>query len=329
MIKRLPIFMLPLLVVALACNLSSTTSSNDDPIVLINEPAAAAEPTTVSDASAARGDDLQDTTIDTSTDAGDSQPANGQPSDSNPSVGSGGAGGPDDGAGPDWLNCVPTVAGLVPYQVQAGDTLFSIATRFGMTTADLAWRNCIEDPDRIIVGQTLYVMPTYTPTYNPPAPGNGGAPNGWTSYSVREGDTLALLARPTFTTVDTLIAHNNLSSPNNLAVGQQIYLPFDPIQGNNLMAPIPSRLTYELRSMGLCLAFEYPDPWRITGGSEVYNYTMEAGRGGLERYQFKFSFRALTNDEYITALTEQRNDPAVVGFNEHASYNVLTSTTGR
>ena len=64
--------------------------------------------------------------------------------------------------------------------VQPGETLFRIATRYGLTVADLAAANNLTDPSRIVVGQTL-TLPQQQPTTNnqqstinnpPPATGN-------------------------------------------------------------------------------------------------------------------------------------------------------------
>ena len=46
---------------------------------------------------------------------------------------------------------------VTTYTVQPGDTLASIAQRFGVSVADLATANGIEDPDRISVGQVLTI----------------------------------------------------------------------------------------------------------------------------------------------------------------------------
>ena len=43
------------------------------------------------------------------------------------------------------------------YTVQRGDTLFSIATRAGSDLSTVAAGNCITDPDRIEVGQVIFV----------------------------------------------------------------------------------------------------------------------------------------------------------------------------
>lgn len=44
-----------------------------------------------------------------------------------------------------------------PYIVQAGDTLTDIAARTSSTVQELVVRNCLDSPDAIFVGQTLYV----------------------------------------------------------------------------------------------------------------------------------------------------------------------------
>ncbi|MEP7286340.1 MAG: LysM domain-containing protein [Chloroflexota bacterium] len=64
--------------------------------------------------------------------------------------------------------CTPQV-GWVPYVVQQGDTLFSIARQVGLSVSALQAADCIANPAAIIVGQVIYVPPgslilTNTPT---------------------------------------------------------------------------------------------------------------------------------------------------------------------
>jgi LysM repeat protein len=68
----------------------------------------------------------------------------------------------------------PIPSGWVTYAIQSGDTMFSLARRFGLTVNDLAGANCIADPSNITAGQILYVPPGISVT---PAPiGTGIAP---------------------------------------------------------------------------------------------------------------------------------------------------------
>lgn len=69
--------------------------------------------------------------------------------------------------------CVPRTDWNSTYIIQPGDTLFAIATKFGLSLAALQTGNCIADANFIAAGQSLRVPappPTATPTEAPPAP---------------------------------------------------------------------------------------------------------------------------------------------------------------
>jgi len=54
----------------------------------------------------------------------------------------------------------PKVAAPQTYQVQDGDTIKTIAAKFGLTTDTVMWANDLETPDLISVGQQLLIPPT-------------------------------------------------------------------------------------------------------------------------------------------------------------------------
>jgi LysM repeat protein len=60
-------------------------------------------------------------------------------------------------------------AGWVIYYVQPGDTLYGIATAYGISTRQLMYANCLQS-ENIMVGQALYVPNV------PPYFGNPGQP---------------------------------------------------------------------------------------------------------------------------------------------------------
>lgn len=68
-----------------------------------------------------------------------------------------------------FSNCVPR-RDWPTYQVQPGDTLFSIARRAGIRLADLLLANCISDPNNLIAGLTLRVPPGSPILSGTPAP---------------------------------------------------------------------------------------------------------------------------------------------------------------
>lgn len=74
----------------------------------------------------------------------------------------------------------PSAPSTTTYIVQRGDTLFRIATRFGVTTAELAAANNLVNPALIYVGQVLTIpnagssVNLPNPTSAPPAAGGAG-----------------------------------------------------------------------------------------------------------------------------------------------------------
>ena len=99
--------------------------------------------------------------------------------------------------------------------VQRGETLFSIAHRYGSTVDAITHANGIRDPRQIYVGQRLTI---------PGSTGDLGATE-TLPYIVQVGDTLASIARHHLTTWQNLTQINGLLSPNAVYAGQIIKVP--------------------------------------------------------------------------------------------------------
>ncbi len=117
------------------------------------------------------------------------------------------------------LGPLPQDGGPLPqvgvHIVQRGETLFSIARRYGLTVDGVAHANGIPDPRQIYVGQRLVI------------PG-GEAENSageTVPYLIQAGDTLASISRRYHTTWQTLAQINGLISPNSIHAGQVIQVP--------------------------------------------------------------------------------------------------------
>jgi len=80
------------------------------------------------------------------------------------------------------------------YVVQPGDTLFAIATRFGLTVTDLALANGIRDPNYIHIGQQLVIPPPASSTAGAKHPAPFASVE-VSPYPVVQGQTLVVRIR--------------------------------------------------------------------------------------------------------------------------------------
>ena len=94
------------------------------------------------------------------------------------------------------------------YTVQSGDTLSSIAAKFGTSYQTLASLNGISNPNLIYVGQVLQVT--------------GSASTGSVYYTVRAGDTLSSIASRYNTSYQSIASLNGLANPNLIFAGQTL-----------------------------------------------------------------------------------------------------------
>jgi LysM repeat protein len=107
------------------------------------------------------------------------------------------------------------------YRVRPGDTLASIARRFGVSATDLAAVNKIRDPNQIQPGQVIE-LPGGSLTATPGDRSHAGV------YTVRRGDNLDAIAAKFGVEIGELIALNGIRNKNQIRVGQTIYVPGPP-----------------------------------------------------------------------------------------------------
>ncbi|MEM6821688.1 MAG: LysM peptidoglycan-binding domain-containing protein [Verrucomicrobiota bacterium] len=119
---------------------------------------------------------------------------------------------------------------VTTYQVQKGDTLSGIASRFGVSVTEIQNTNQLSST-MIRVGQNLSV-PGFTqaaaiaPTPAPkvPAP-RAEVVSANSRYQVAKGDTLWRIAKKFNTTPDQLVKLNGLKDPSKLKVGEVLTVP--------------------------------------------------------------------------------------------------------
>lgn len=132
------------------------------------------------------------------------------------------------------------------YTVVAGDTLLSIATRFGTTPEAISQLNSLADPNALTLGQKLLIPGTgaaastgtgSSATATSGATTGAATTGGTTTYTVQSGDTLGGIARQFGTTIAELVRLNNLTNPDALQVGQKLTVPGSGGSGGAVTVP--------------------------------------------------------------------------------------------
>ena len=121
------------------------------------------------------------------------------------------------------------------HTVRSGETLAEIAADHDTSVAALAYANRLADPDRILVGRRLTI------------PGGASASSTTSTYAVRSGDTLGLIAARRGTSVATLVQMNGLSNPNLIRIGQVLKVPVGG-GGSSVQSPAGGSTTHVVRS---------------------------------------------------------------------------------
>ncbi len=116
---------------------------------------------------------------------------------------------------------VSNVTPAATYSVVKGDSLSRIAAKYHITAAELAKANNLRLSTPLQIGHKLIIPGKPSAA---PAGGAETAPGGASTYTVRSGDSLKLIAKRSGTTVSALKSLNRLKS-DSVRVGQELRLP--------------------------------------------------------------------------------------------------------
>jgi len=118
------------------------------------------------------------------------------------------------------------------YIVQSGDTLNSIALRFGISADDLLSANDIPDPNALNIGQRLVI------------PGLEGISGVLTSEVLPFGISLTSLTRQYDLDQSDLVSLNRITSPSEIIAGIKFIIPINEnLEPLNLLAYVPREST--------------------------------------------------------------------------------------
>jgi spore germination protein len=117
------------------------------------------------------------------------------------------------------------VISLRIHVVRPGESVYSISRLYGVSLQKIISDNELQNPDRLVVGQTLVIM------------------DGNIRHTVLPGETLYSISRKYGVSINAILSANpNISNPNIIYVGQIITIPplnikFGPIEVNGYTYP--------------------------------------------------------------------------------------------
>ena len=136
--------------------------------------------------------------------------------------------------------------GVIQYTVRDGESLESIAARYGVTTDQIRWSNGLSTTN-VSGGQGLLI---------PSVPG--------IVYKVKDGDTVESIAEKYSSTVEAIVSVNDLENNRNLSTDSAIVIP-------NGVLPETERPEYAVRST-------------TTSATNTYQYSASYASGNRYAY---------------------------------------------
>lgn len=124
----------------------------------------------------------------------------------------------------DGMEPPPTPTPPLTHRVEAGQTLWTIASRYRVRLADLLWYNGLGEEDILQPGQEIVVRMAEGQTPPP-------TPTPQTHHIVRAGQTLSGIALMYGLTVDQLLVYNGIAVNKALQIGEELRIrPPDPTE---------------------------------------------------------------------------------------------------
>ena len=114
---------------------------------------------------------------------------------------------------PDAKEFIEQGSDVAVYEVQSGDTVASIAKDFGVTQNTILWANDIDDPNLIMPGDKIFVLPVTG-----------------VNHVIKEGDNIDKIAEKYEADKEKIIAFNNLPADGAIKVGDELIIPDGEIE---------------------------------------------------------------------------------------------------
>ena len=106
--------------------------------------------------------------------------------------------------------------------MKVGDTLYKIASTFGVSVKSIQQLNGMGTSTTILAGRKLLIPTSQTSSTANPTPSPSPTQR---TYTVKAGDNLTSIARKFGVTATAIARLNNITNPNNIKVNDVLKIP--------------------------------------------------------------------------------------------------------
>ncbi|MFA6553760.1 MAG: M23 family metallopeptidase [Patescibacteria group bacterium] len=133
------------------------------------------------------------------------------------------------------------------YMIEGGDTISTIAEKFGISTNTLLWENKLGPRDLIKPGDKLTILPS-----------------SGVSHQVKKGDTIAKIASRYSVSPDTVIEYNKLANTDDIEQDEILIIP-----GGQMPEEVIPIAPKSNTSLGSSSIFNIPAPSRVASSARL------------------------------------------------------------
>ncbi len=141
---------------------------------------------------------------------------------------------------------------ITTYSVLAGDSVATVAAKFGVSESTIRWANNLKDSENLAAGSTIDILPT-----------------SGIVYTVKDGDTLEKIATRYGSNVSVITTYNDLEL-NGISTGLKIIVPAGQLpttERPGYVAPVTYAATSGTFITGYSGGFSNGSTWRIKVGT--------------------------------------------------------------
>ncbi|MCF7820100.1 MAG: M23 family metallopeptidase [Candidatus Pacebacteria bacterium] len=195
------------------------------------------------------------------------------------------------------------------YTISAGDTVSSIAKKFGISVNTILWENNLSAYSVLKIGDTLRILP-----------------ESGVSHTVARGESLSYLSNYYDVSVDEILSANNLVNANSLKIGQKLIMPGASRRSNVQTASTAKKVVQNAAS-GLEVIKELVKPSPAKADASNMLWPTE-GHRITQYYSWKHKGLDIANKTGTPLYASEAGTVIYAGWSTGYGYNVLLDNGG-